>query len=1091
MYKNKAFISYRHSSRDKKIAEMIQRKLEHYRIPKDIASKYGIRKIGRIFRDQTDLGARPDLTEELRRELDESEYLIVICSPDTADSRWVSREIKYFLEHHDVTNILPVLADGDPLIVLPKVFGGLEGVPAELAACDFSGQRGYWGRREISRLASALIGCSYDELIKREQRFRLIRVLAVSATAICLLAGASAYHYVSSMRLKKSRDEKLISDAKRFAAQSEISRQNREWFDALRYALEAFPEGGDNGPVAGEAVYALQQAVHAYSPGASHSFVQTGEFSTGGMIDDWSCLETNEGTWLAVLFDDYEEYVLDVWDVKKRDKLFEAKSSEVFNELLAARAEESDSSMAEDIAQGYSFLLTDGTVLWACGDRLVSIDFKTGDLLWKRRLDGAYQLTLLTAGRNMLAIHVCKESEEEKKQREYIQIHSLDEGSLIGRIEVGLTEGKGPAWQDGYSEIPRAVFAEAEQETLLIFEEDFHYYDESEADSTLRLVHTNTMTSSTLTENAETADFVLLDNSRVLAAVRGEMANPEGNKDALRLKCLDLKADKEDWSADIRDTTGEYVHIIPGDSPVLISGMHAAAYDVESGREICSTDFPSFPVSASLSQAPHKKSLTVLSEDGNYYIWDMKHGDLLPIDSVFPTTISRAEQLGNTILLYNTDESRNISGDRISMFQRSAGDPDLCKVDIHLFGAGEEKAVFHAASCGTKFVFFTEEGSVHCIDAVDGTEEWTVHLGSNCALEDVSEDNERMLFYSFSESSEDGSKAGHSWTILNMESGKTRQIQVPDPDETSGSSHIECCANSLSGNYVVSIVSEADDVSGSDQSGRTCLVRYPLGGTGPATPEIVDITDTISVFNKNITLSGNQDGSKAVCLCSKGEANGAGLLLYIDWATQKLQTLVLENGTSDASASLIKWSPDGRNLIIPDENNDLCMIALGDGNIRSSSGQFIGDGTSGGKQPALEASRALIAGYDYYNNNLVVVEVRDNRLWARDQENKIDFALPVSEDNALDPEALFGMKMWTSLAVEETRDGRLLLSYGDEAFVIVPGDNTVESAVEDFLCYNQQTDTLLLHGDGELYISRRYSVQELVAKGKKILEGAK
>lgn len=1093
MYKNKAFISYRHSSQDKKIAEMIQRKLEHYRIPKDIASKYGIRKIGKIFRDQTDLGARPDLTEELRRELDESEYLIVICSPDTSDSRWVSREIKYFLEHHDVANILPVLADGNPMIVLPGVFDGLEGVPAELTACDFRRQGGSRGRKEISRLASALIGCEYDELIKREQRFRLIRTLTVSAAVICLLTGASAYHYVSSMRLRKSRDEKLISDAKRFAAQSEISRKNREWFDALRYALEAFPEGGDNGPVAGEAVYALQQAVHAYSPGTPHSFVQTGEFSTYGMIDDWSCLETNDGTWLAVLFDDYEDYVLNIWDIKKNSKLFEAKSSEVFNESWATRAEESDSSMTEDIAQGYSFLLTDGTVLWACGDRLVSIDLKTGDFLWKSRLDGAYQLTLLAADRNMLAIHVCKDSKEEEKQREYIQVHSLDDGSLIGRIEVGLTEGKGPTWQDGYSEIPRAVFAGDEQETLLLFEEDFHYYDEHEAHSSLRLVHTDTMKSSTLTENAEIADFILLDSSRFLTAVRGEMADPEGDKEALWLKCLDLKTGKEYWSVNVRGMTEEYVYIVPGDSPVLISGMHAASYDADSGREICSTDFPSFPVSASLSQAPHKNVLTALSEDGNYYIWDLEQGDLLSIDSLFPALISRAEQLENTLLLYNTDEGRNISGDRVSIFQRGVGDPDLYKVNIPLTTVGGEKAVIRAASCGTKFVLFTEEGNVHGIDAAAGTEEWTTHLGSNCALEDISEDNGRMLFYCFSASSEGDSESVPAWTILSMETGETQQIQVPDPDKMSGSSHshIECCANNLSGNYVISIMTKVDDVSESNSSDQTYLVRYPLGGTGPATPEIVDITDSISVFNRNIMLSGNQDGSKAICLCSKEETNGAGLLLYMDWATQKLQTLILENGISDTSDPIIKWSPDGKNLIIPDKNNDLRMIALGDGNIRSSSGQFTRDGTPEGKRPALAASMTLIAGYDYYNNDLVVVEARDNRLWASDQENKIDFELPVSEDNALDPEIISGMNMWTPLSVEETRDGRLLLSYGDEAFVIVPGDNTVESSVEDFLCYNQQTDTLLLQGDGELYISRRYSVQELVEKGKKILQGAK
>lgn len=50
-----AFISYRHVPRDKKVAEEIQKELEHFKVPKEISEKTGITKIERIFRDKSEL----------------------------------------------------------------------------------------------------------------------------------------------------------------------------------------------------------------------------------------------------------------------------------------------------------------------------------------------------------------------------------------------------------------------------------------------------------------------------------------------------------------------------------------------------------------------------------------------------------------------------------------------------------------------------------------------------------------------------------------------------------------------------------------------------------------------------------------------------------------------------------------------------------------------------------------------------------------------------------------------------------------------------------------------------------------------------
>lgn len=76
-----AFISYRHSPVDSKIAAEIQRRLEHFSVPRPIQKKSGIKKIDRIFRDKEELPITSDLNDDISEALDNSDFLIVICSP--------------------------------------------------------------------------------------------------------------------------------------------------------------------------------------------------------------------------------------------------------------------------------------------------------------------------------------------------------------------------------------------------------------------------------------------------------------------------------------------------------------------------------------------------------------------------------------------------------------------------------------------------------------------------------------------------------------------------------------------------------------------------------------------------------------------------------------------------------------------------------------------------------------------------------------------------------------------------------------------------------------------------------------------------
>ena len=88
-----AFISYKHAPLDSKIAARVQRKLEHFTVPPKIAKSCGKKKIERVFRDKDELPITADLSETISHALENSDYLIVICSPETKKSIWVQREI--------------------------------------------------------------------------------------------------------------------------------------------------------------------------------------------------------------------------------------------------------------------------------------------------------------------------------------------------------------------------------------------------------------------------------------------------------------------------------------------------------------------------------------------------------------------------------------------------------------------------------------------------------------------------------------------------------------------------------------------------------------------------------------------------------------------------------------------------------------------------------------------------------------------------------------------------------------------------------------------------------------------------------------
>ena len=271
-----AFVSYRHLPLDMDTAKRLHRRIEHYVIPKDLR-RDGRKKLGLVFRDQDELPTSSNLSNNITEALDHSEFLIVICTPESAKSLWVQREIAYFLEHHDRDHVLAVLADGTPETAFPPqltelrspkgdLLDRIEPLAANIVA-DSDRKRRRLFRMESLRILAALIGCPFDALYRRELRYRRRRTTAAVSISALVAAAFIGMLLNRNAEIREQLTRAQISESRTLAALSEQAYREGDCSGALRYALRALPGEGRDRPYVAEAEYALSRELSLYRQG--------------------------------------------------------------------------------------------------------------------------------------------------------------------------------------------------------------------------------------------------------------------------------------------------------------------------------------------------------------------------------------------------------------------------------------------------------------------------------------------------------------------------------------------------------------------------------------------------------------------------------------------------------------------------------------------------------------------------------------------------------------------------------------------------------------------------------------------------------
>ncbi|MBR3642142.1 MAG: toll/interleukin-1 receptor domain-containing protein, partial [Parasporobacterium sp.] len=319
-YKYKAFISYRHTEFDKAAAKKLQKKLETYKVPKELG---GGKELWKLFRDETELAAGSSLGDNIVNALKESEYMICICSGEYLRSRWCMEEISEFKKLHggSISDIITVLIEGTPadsfpasLLTTTETFTGEDGVPQKreravepLAVNIVSDTKRQALKKldtEFLRVAAFLRQCGYDDLYqrhrKRETRKRRIIFSGVTAflgmiSAVSILIALDMSSKNEMIRRQNAELEKanlflLEENSVSLSKESEIQYQAGDYISSIKIALSALPSPGTQRPVVPEALDILSREIGAF---CEKKFVPVRQLVHEGVISEM--FFTNDG----------------------------------------------------------------------------------------------------------------------------------------------------------------------------------------------------------------------------------------------------------------------------------------------------------------------------------------------------------------------------------------------------------------------------------------------------------------------------------------------------------------------------------------------------------------------------------------------------------------------------------------------------------------------------------------------------------------------------------------------------------------------------------------------------------------------------
>ncbi|MEO1552657.1 MAG: TIR domain-containing protein [Pseudomonadota bacterium] len=242
-YSYRAFISY--SRADTEVVNDLYARLTRFRAPAALRKTQGgyghPPRSFRVFLDRMSIEAGGSVPDAIKRKLDESAFLVVICSRAARESFWVSEEIKYFLSIASADRILPVLvrdkADDPIADILPEPLIAL-GDEMPIGA-DLIVDGGMVSVRD--KIIGGLLGIAQDRIAREQERSdrRALRRRSVALAAISILFILST---VAGIAAWNARNDALLAESRGLArASTEATSTHSQPDLGMLLALKALP----------------------------------------------------------------------------------------------------------------------------------------------------------------------------------------------------------------------------------------------------------------------------------------------------------------------------------------------------------------------------------------------------------------------------------------------------------------------------------------------------------------------------------------------------------------------------------------------------------------------------------------------------------------------------------------------------------------------------------------------------------------------------------------------------------------------------------------------------------------------------------
>lgn len=282
VYKYKAFISYRHIPFDSAVAERVMRLIETFTPPRSMLRNGKFEK-WRCFRDEEELPLSKNLGDDIHEALRDSEFLIIICSPEYNESQWCLEELRYFKEIHEgsTNNIAVISVSGEPSKTFPQdILSSIEegkDISVEPLSADIRADTARQSLKKLNtlylKMIARFLGCEYNDLVQRQEKRKRKQMMILSTIIVSVLLAFTvvlAFSYTRIQSKNKEIEEQnyslRIENAKHLELESEILWNESKPLEAIKTILQAVPSEDNPIPLLPEVSLNLTNQIGAYRP---------------------------------------------------------------------------------------------------------------------------------------------------------------------------------------------------------------------------------------------------------------------------------------------------------------------------------------------------------------------------------------------------------------------------------------------------------------------------------------------------------------------------------------------------------------------------------------------------------------------------------------------------------------------------------------------------------------------------------------------------------------------------------------------------------------------------------------------------------